>query len=235
MPRIRIQTSAELKRPIVRNRRGDIINLEDLRPIQPNLKVPRVSRLPIHLQDNLMPLARAHGAQVGKGPRGLVADCPRLHARVQLVPLQPDHGGRHPVLAAAIGEVGDELREVVGLGGELPVLLQAEGEAVEACVAAFVDVVLHDFGVVSAAVAAVIGLDGFDGGGTLVDDVGDLFDLAVVFLVDGVPARGGAGVAEDLAGGGSKAECHQGSRGEEFRMHVGSRRGISEAAGMNKD
>lgn len=88
-----------------------------------------------------------------------------------------------------VAEIGDELRNVVDLVVELPVGLQPEGEAVEAIVAAAVDVVLRHLRVVAIGVVGVVGLEAFDGRAALVHSVGHLRHLAQVLLVHGVPPR----------------------------------------------
>jgi hypothetical protein len=113
MPSIRLQPNTEWELPIMRNRRLDIIRLQDLDPVKPDLKVPRSIRLPVHLQDNLMPLPRQDSREIRESANRLVADRARLNPRVQLVPLQPNHGGRHPIIASAIHEIRNKLREAV--------------------------------------------------------------------------------------------------------------------------
>src|SRR5262249_53369126 len=88
--------------------------------------------------------------------------------------------------------------DVVRLVLEIPVALQAEGEAIEGGVAAAVSVVLHDLRVVSAGVVGVVDLTNLYGGRALIEDVRHLRHVAIVLLVDEVPPGGRAGVVVRL-------------------------------------
>lgn len=143
-----------------------------------------------------MPLPRRHSCQVGKRNNDLIGlgeNGSVLDARIQLSPLHPDHGRGHPIVASRVIEVGDELRNVVPLtAAEVPVFLQAEGEAVEAGVPLAVDVVFAQVGVIAISVVWIINLSAFDSGGRLVEDVGHLLYSAMVVLTNVGPAGGSA-------------------------------------------
>ena len=199
MPPIRIQAHAELKIPIILNRCIDVILLQDLGAVEPQFVVSGPVRLPAGLDLDLVPDPRGDGGKVREGLDVLSADGALLDAGVELVAKEPHHARRHEVVAARVGEVGDELRDVVGLGrGELPIVLQAEGKAVEARVAALVDVVLDHFGMIAAAIAGVVDLGHFESGRAFVNDIGHLLHGSRVLCIDGVPAAEGSGVAELL-------------------------------------
>lgn len=173
--------------------------LEDLDTIEPQLEIPCIVGLPIGLYDNLVKLASTDGSDLGKR-RGLLGTYSTVpDPSIQLVSLEPDHGTGHPVVAAGVAEVGDELSDVVALGtAKVPIFLEAELEAIEVHVAFTIDVVFADVGVISARVVGVIYLTAFDGGRAFVEYVAHLLDRALMFLVDVAPALGSALVAEDL-------------------------------------
>jgi len=159
MPAISIKPNTELESPSIINSSRNVTLIENLLPIKPKLILTRPIRLPRSLNLNLMPSPSTNSRQVRERLRLLRTDTTLLDARVELVADEPDHAGRHVIVAAGVAEVGDELRDVVRLGWrELPVVLQSEGEAVEATVAAFVNVVLDDFRVVPAAVTGIVDL-----------------------------------------------------------------------------
>lgn len=124
MPSIRIQPNPELERAVVIHRRRDIMLIQHLDPIKPHLIESRAIRLPTRLDNHLVPHARGNRGKVTKRLGLLRADAPLLDARVELVSDQPHHARGHVVVAARVGEIRDELRDVVRLRwGELPVLL----------------------------------------------------------------------------------------------------------------
>lgn len=159
-----------------------------------------------------MPVARRDRGEVGKRLdllRARRAHLTVLDARVQLVPLDPDHRARHVrLLAAQVGEVGDELRDVVALRRrELPVLLQPEGEPVEARVTLLVHVVLDGLGVVSTGPVGVVYLCHLEGVPIFVCNVCDGLDRSLILVCERVPPVRDAPVAEDLrrlGGGGAQ-------------------------------
>lgn len=201
MPAISIKTNTELESPAIINGRGDVPLIQQLVAIQPELIFTSAIRLPSRLDDNLMPLSSRDSRKARERFNLLRTDAALFDAGVELVANQPDHAGGHVIIAAGVAEVGDELGDVVRLGwGELPVLLETEGEAVETGVAALVDVVLDYFRVVASRVAGVVDLRHLQGCGALVDDVSHFLYSAAVFLIGRAPARGCSRVAEDLGG-----------------------------------
>lgn len=59
---------------------------------------------------------------------------------MELVADKPDHAGRHPVITAGVGKIGDELGDVIPLcRRELPVVLQTEGKSIKSLVASLID------------------------------------------------------------------------------------------------
>lgn len=139
MPSIGIQPNPELERAIILDGSIDLRLLQHLLPIKPQLVIPGLIRLPLRLDLDPMPLARSHVGKVAEEDRRLLADCPLLDPRGELVPLEKDHIGRHEAVAVAVREIGDELGDVVGLCGELPVL-SSEGKLVRALIAPLVHV-----------------------------------------------------------------------------------------------
>src|SRR5215217_7745691 len=132
VPAIGIQPDTELEVAVVRYRRVQVVLLQHLRPVEPQLEEARPVRGPLRLNHNLVPLPRCHRGQIAERHRLLIADGALLHPREELVARNPHHGRRHVVVTARVGEVRDELRDVVRLRLELPVRLQPEREAVEA-------------------------------------------------------------------------------------------------------
>lgn len=158
MPAIGIQSDAELKRAVVIDGGSHIQLLQDLVPVEPDLVESRAVALPPRLDDHLVPDAGAHRGQVlvrGDGARAIgLAVLPADDARGQLVAQEPEHGRGHVVVAATVRArpLGFELRDVVGLRGELPAFGKAEHETVETLVATLVALVTAELGVVAAAV-----------------------------------------------------------------------------------
>lgn len=85
-----------------------------------------------------------------------------LDASVQLIPLQPHHSRRHPIITPGIAKVRDELRDVIALrSAKVLVVLESERKPIEAAVALAVDVVFAQIRVVSSCVASVVDLGAF--------------------------------------------------------------------------
>lgn len=102
-----------------------------------------------------------HGDRFLRGGWAYITD---FDAGLESVAVDPYHAGWHVVFfAGQVGKIGDELCEVVALGGrELPLFREAEHEAVEAHVTFLIGVVLVHFGVVAARVGGVVGLGHLD-------------------------------------------------------------------------
>lgn len=220
MPAVGIEADAELEEAVVVESGGDVVLLVHLDVVEPDLEVAGAVGCPLDLEDDLVPLARVDGAQVGAGDDvaaavGLAVVAVDV-ASVQLAVLGPDHGGGHPVIAAtaSAGAVGNELGKVVGLAGSLPRVGEAEREAVEELIATLVALVVVDLGVVAVVVrGAQVGLGHLEGRGALVDDVGNFRDGALSFVANKVEAvevtvvvkgAGGAGRWQKSHGGGEK-------------------------------
>lgn len=207
VPAVGIQADVELEDAVVVDGGGDVVLLVDLGAVEPDLEVAGAVRLPVDLEDDLVPHSRANRRKVGPGDDaaaavGLAVVAVDITA-VQLVALDPDHGGRHPVVVvtASTGAVGNELGEVVQLRAlKVPRVGQTEHEAVEERVAARVAAVVDDLGVVAAGVARGEGLGHLDGSGALVDNVGDLRDSSLVLEALAVPAIELARVVKGLGG-----------------------------------
>lgn len=86
MPPIRIQANAELEIAAVVDGRVEVILLQHLGAVEPELVEARAVRFPAGLDLDLVPGARGDGGQVGEGLDVLRADGALLHARVELVP-----------------------------------------------------------------------------------------------------------------------------------------------------
>lgn len=203
MPAIGVEADAELERAAVADVGGDVVRLGDLLAVVPHLEVARAVALPADLELDAVPDAGGDGGEVLEAARDLAAgraDVAVLDARRELVALEPHHGGRHVRLGAPeVGEVGDELRQVVALRRrELPVLLQPEREPVEPRVPLLVHVVLDRLRVVPPRPAGVVHLRHLERRAALVHHVRHLLHRALVLVRVRVPPGHGARVAEDL-------------------------------------
>lgn len=180
MPAVGIEADTELEDTVVIESGGNVVLLVHLGAVEPDLEVAGAIRCPLHLEDDLVPLAWGDGAEVGASDDvaaavGLVVVAVDV-ASVQLAVLGPDHGGGHPVIAATASAraVGDKLGKVVGLARSLPRVGEAEREAVEELIATLIALVVVDLGVVAVVVrGAKVSLGHLEGGGALVDDIGD--------------------------------------------------------------
>lgn len=106
-----------------------------------------------------MPLSSRDSCKARESFSLLCTDATLFDVGIELIANQPDHTGGYVIIAAGIAEVGDKLGDVVRLGwGKLLVFLEIEREAVEAGVAALVDVVLNYFWVVASCIAGVVDL-----------------------------------------------------------------------------
>lgn len=119
VPAVGIQTDAELVDVVVVNGGGDAVLLVDLDAVEPDLEVTGVVGRPLDLEDDPVPLSSTDGGKVGASDDvaaavGLAVVAIDISA-VELVVLDPDHGGGHPVVATTTGTraVGNELGNVV--------------------------------------------------------------------------------------------------------------------------
>lgn len=192
-----------LERPVTGNSGGNIVALDDLLAVKPDLEEARVVVLPLGLDNDLVPLARLDSSNVVEVDKVAVAVSTNVRpvdeAALQLISIDPEHGAGHPLVATivAAGSVGDELRNVVALVDNLPLIREAEHEAVEALVAAVVTIVVVHLGVVPAVVVGVVRLRHLERRTALVDDVGHLVHGAFVLATDIVPAVKRARVVEE--------------------------------------
>lgn len=207
IPRIGIQPHAELINLIVIDRRRDIEPFKNLLAIEPDLVEARILTLPTSLDHHAVPDTSLDRGKVVKllnvSATIRLAVVPTDNSRRELVALNPEHGGGHPVIAATAStrSLSNELRKIESLTSKLPALTQTERKAVEALVTALVAIVNVDFGVVASGVGSVVGLGHLEGGGLGVGGVGHLLDDAVVFFADVIPAIQVAVVVEEARGG----------------------------------
>lgn len=205
-----------LERPIARNSSSNIIPLNNLLAIKPQLKVARVIILPPSLDNNLVPLSGLDSSNVIKADKVAMAIPANIRpidkTSLQLVAADPDHGAWHVVIAAVVAAraVRNKLRNVVALLDKLPLFRHAKHEAVEALVAAVVAVVVVDFRVVAPVVVGVVRLRHLERCARLVLHVGHLVDGALVFAADIVPAVEGARVVKEAGCLGLAEEERQG-------------------------
>lgn len=188
MPAVGIDTDVVVKWSSIIDHCRNIVFVDDFVAIKPKC-VRTVMGLPVGLNGDPMPLSRRHSSDIPESPSTLTADRSVLHASIELVPEDPNHASWHPVIAPSVCEVGDELAQVIRLRwGELPVILQAESKSVGTLATELVDCSLGLFRVETAGPVGIIDLGHLESGITLVDDIGDLPDAALVFYCLPSPA-----------------------------------------------
>lgn len=227
VPAVSIQTDTELEDAVIIDGGGNVVLLVDLDTVEPDLEVTGVVGLPVDLEDDSVPHSSTDCGKVGAGDDvaaavGLAVVAVDV-AAVELVVLDPEHAGGHPVVATAAGTgaVGDELGNVVRLRLELPVLRETESKAVELLLAADVTAVVVYLGVVAVLVAGSVGLGHLESRVALEDDVGDLGDGSLVLVADKVPAVEVAIIVEASGGAGRRQDSQDGGEDGLDSNHFG--------------